>query len=376
MKKILENFDIRSQIIVFVLMFVWLIFTFTTDGSFLEARNISNLLRQASITSILAIGMLFVIISGEIDLSIGSKVAFLGAIFTLIDLANTSIYLNFIILIAIATTLGAIDGWLISYKKIPSFIATLAGMLIFRGLTLFITKGYTIGGLSNEVLVISNYYISSGYSNFALFVILGIIGFNYYLDFNRNLLYKTGNQDFRIYVIKFIFVWFVFYSFVFLLNQYQGIPLPFIIMFIIAYLFKFISQSTVFGKYVYAIGCNETATNNSGIDVKFNKMKVYAVNGALVGIAAVLLLSRTGAATPSAGTLLELDAIAACFVGGASMKGGIGTVVGAVVGALIMASLKNGMTMMNVDSYWQQIFSGLILLIAVWIDLYKNKTSK
>ncbi len=373
MKKVLEHFDIKSQLIVFILVIVWSIFTFTTDGSFLEARNISNLLRQASITSILAIGMLFVIISGEIDLSIGSKVAFLGAIFTLFDLGHTPIYFNFIILLIIATFLGAIDGWLISYKKIPSFITTLAGMLIFRGLTLFITKGYTIGGLSNEVLVISNYYISSGYSNFALFVILGIIAFNYYLDFNRNIVYKTGNQDFRVYIIKFIFVWFVFYSFVFLLNQYQGIPLPFIIMFIIAYLFKFISQSTVFGKYVYAIGCNEIATNNSGIDVKFNKMKVYAVNGALIGIAAILLLSRTGAATPSAGTLLELDAIAACFVGGASMKGGIGTVVGAVVGALIMASLKNGMTMMNVDSYWQQIFSGLILLAAVWIDLYKNK---
>jgi D-xylose transport system permease protein len=369
------NFDLRTYMMIFALVSIWIIFSFTTGGSFLTARNISNLFRQAVFTSMLAIGMVLVIIMGHIDLSVGSIVGLAGGVIAILDVwQGINPILSIAITLLLGLVLGLWNGWWTAYQKVPSFIVTLGGLLIFRGVLVGITRGTTIGPMSDLF-----YYLGKGYLGkefgifFALFVALILV----YLQWNRRknkLKYNFEVLPLKLEISKIVFSVVLLISFVMILNAYRGIPIPLLVLTLFLAIFMFITSKTTFGRHIYAIGGNADAAKLSGIDIKKITLVVFMINGLMAAIGGIFLTSRLNAASVAAGDGAELDAIAACVIGGASLAGGIGKVGGAVVGAVVMASLDNGMSLMNVENFWQSIIKGLILILAVWVDMYtKNK---
>jgi D-xylose transport system permease protein len=365
----LKSMNLKLIVMIVAIIFIMLLFSFMTEGSYLSPRNISNLFRQTAITGILAIGMVFVIISGEIDLSVGSMMGLLGGGAAILD-----VWFGFPLPLTIALTLGAglllglWNGWWVAYRKVPSFIVTLAGMLAFRGILIGITDGTTVAPTSSEMMIIGQSYLPNMVS-----LIIGIGGLAMYFGWQKkhNLSQKSYNIEVgpsTPKLIKNVLFGIAVLSFILLLNDYRGVPTPVLLLCLFTLLGTFIATKTRFGRRIYAIGGNIDAARLSGINVDKNKLAVFAMNGFLVAIAALILISRLGAGSPSAGNIAELDAIAACVIGGASMSGGVGIVFGAVVGAFIMASLDNGMSMMDVPTFWQYIVKGGILLLAVWMD--------
>lgn len=376
-KKILKNLMPENTImIIFALIIIWLIFYFCTDGTFLTARNISNLFRQMSITGMISIGMIFVIISNEIDLSAGSAMALLGGIAAIL---NVQIGLGIIPVICITLILGIIIGlWngLWVSLKIPSFIVTLAGMLAFRGILVGITKGRTIAPISSSFKLISQSYIPNIISYMIIFSIILLMIVLSIIDRKNRLSNNLETIPVRNLFFSLFFKSFFMILGVFLLNQYYGVPSPVMILILVGCLFSFIAKKTIFGRLMYAVGGNKEAVRLAGISVNKTKIMIYVVHGILVAIAGLMLTSRLAAASVSAGTNAELDAIAACYIGGASTSGGIGSVFGAILGTLVMASLDNGMSMMNIEPSWQYVVKGLILLMAVLFDvLSKNNNN-
>ncbi|AYO29967.1 sugar ABC transporter permease [Biomaibacter acetigenes] len=369
------NFDLKTYTMIIALLSIWVIFFITTKGDFLTPRNFSNLLRQMSSTAILATGMVFVIIAGQIDLSVGSLLGLLGGIAAILNVwLNVDGILSILITLLIGLLLGIWNGWWVAYKKVPSFIVTLAGMLLFRGILIGISKGLTIAPLSADFQFVGQAYLTKpiGY----ILGILAIIATVYGVLNGRKSKIKYGldTPSLSIDILKIVGLVLLIVVFVGVLNIYQGIPLPVFILALIALVFSYIASRTVFGRRVYALGGNIEAAKLSGIDVKKITLILFAINGLLAAVAGVLLASRLNAASVAAGQNAELDAIAACVIGGASLMGGVGTVGGAIIGALVMASIDNGMSMLNTPPFWQYVVKGLILLIAVWIDMEsKNK---
>lgn len=378
-KKETTKIKINSKLytMIIAMVSIWIIFTVTTHGNFITPRNLSNLLRQMSITGILAIGMVFVIILGEIDLSVGSLLGLLGGIAAIL---NVWYKMNAITTIAIVLALGLLlglwNGWWIAYKKVPSFIVTLAGMLVFRGALVGISKGQTVAPLTKDLKIVGQAYFPDmfGYAVGILAILASVL----IISNSRKKKIKYGLEipskslDFaKIAAITVMTVLFIV-----ILNKYQGFPVPVFIMFVLAVVFSFISSNTVFGRRIYAIGGNREAAKLSGINVNKSVLIIYAINGLMAAIAGILLAARLNAGSVAAGQNAELDAIASCVIGGASLAGGAGSVSGALVGALVMASIDNGMSMLNTQPFWQYIVKGLILLIAVWLDITsKNKQS-
>lgn len=369
--------DFRTYMMIVALVSIWIIFSFTTGGSFLTARNISNLFRQSVFTSVLAIGMVLVIIMGHIDLSVGSLVGLAGGVIAILDVWQG---MNPVFSIGLTLLLGLIlglwNGWWVAYRKVPSFIVTLGGLLIFRGILVGITRGTTIGPMSDIF-----YYLGKGYlSNttgiiFAVLAGLAVI-FVQWKSRQDKLKYNFDVLPLKIEIAKIAVSVILLVVFILVLNTYRGIPAPLMILAIFLAIFSFITSKTVFGRHIYAIGGNADAAKLSGIDLKKITLVVFMINGLMASIGGIFLTSRLNAASVAAGDGAELDAIAACVIGGASLAGGIGKVGGAVVGAIVMASLDNGMSLMNVENFWQSIIKGLILILAVWVDMYtKNKNA-
>lgn len=373
--KTLFNFDVKTYTMVLALVSIWLIFSFATNGDFLSSRNLSNLFRQMSITGILSIGMVFVIIAGHIDLSVGSLMGLLGGI-----AAITNVWFKVDGILAMGLALfagllvGLFNGWLIAYKKIPSFIVTLGGLLVFRGILVGATKGTTVASLSPEIRFLGNAYLVEGIG-----IGLGLlaIGAMVYASISSRKLraqYGLTIAPLSIETLKIVFSAALVVLLISILNSYQGFPVPVFILAVLAVIFTYVLNKTVFGRRVYAIGGNMEAAKLSGINVNKMTLSIFAINGFLVAIAGILLCSRLNAASVAAGQNAEMDAIAACVIGGASLMGGVGSVGGAIVGALVMASLDNGMSMLNIETFWQYIVKGSILVLAVWVDIAtKNK---
>ncbi|MBV7275135.1 sugar ABC transporter permease [Clostridiaceae bacterium UIB06] len=358
------------------LVVIWAIFTVTTGGNFLSTRNLSNLLRQMSTTGILAIGMVFVIILGEIDLSVGSMLGLLGGIAAILNVwFNMGAVPTIIITLILGLVLGFWNGFWVAYKKVPSFIVTLAGMLVFRGILIGISKGNTIAPLSESMKVVGQSYFPNvvGYVIAVVTIVISI----YLINNSRKKKLKYGLEvaPMRNDIIKVALIGVGVTAVVAILNDYSGFPLPVFIMGIFAIVFSYMASSTVFGRRIYAIGGNKEAAKLSGINVNKQMLMIYAFNGLLAAIAGILLTSRLNAGSVSAGTNAELDAIASCVIGGASLAGGTGSVAGALVGALVMATIDNGMSMLNTQPFWQYIVKGLILLLAVWVDI-RSKDKK
>lgn len=359
--------------IIFSIIFIWLTFHFLTGGTFLTPRNISNLFRQMSITGMLSIGMIFVIISNEIDLSAGSAMALLGGIAAIL---NVKLGMGIIPVIIITLLLGVLIGlWngLWVSLKIPSFIVTLAGMLAFRGILVGITGGRTIAPVTNNFKLIGQSYVPNTISYILISIIIAFIFISNSIDRKNKIANGIEVENQKENLLKITGKSLAMLFSVFLLNQYYGVPTPVMILIIFIASFSYISKKTVFGRLIYAIGGNKEAVRLSGINVDKIKIAVYVVHGILVAVAGLILTSRLAAASVSAGTNAELDAIAACYIGGASTAGGVGTVFGAILGALVMASLDNGMSMMNVEPSWQYAVKGLILLLAVLLDILNKK---
>ncbi|HFK7186838.1 TPA: xylose ABC transporter permease XylH [Serratia odorifera] len=365
----LKSLNLQVFVMLAAIVAIMLFFTFTTEGAYLSARNISNLLRQTAITGILAVGMVFVIVSAEIDLSVGSMMGLLGGAAAIFDVwLGWPLPLTIVVTLLAGLLLGAWNGWWVAYRKVPSFIVTLAGMLAFRGILIGITNGTTVAPTSSAMSQIGQSYLPDGLGfGFGALGLMLFVAWQWRRRSKRvqlGLPVAAAGGDVTRQSITAVIV----LGAVYLLNDYRGVPTPVLILTALMLAGMFMATRTAFGRRIYAIGGNIDAARLSGVNVERTKLAVFAINGLMVAIAGLILSSRLGAGSPSAGNIAELDAIAACVIGGTSLAGGIGSVAGAVMGAFIMASLDNGMSMLDVPTFWQYIVKGAILLLAVWMD--------
>lgn len=367
---------LRAYIMIVVLGLIWAYFHWATDSIFLTPRNLSNLMTQMSVTAILAVGMLMVIVSANIDLSVGSVLGFTGGIAAYAMTAmQFGLPAAIVCAIVVGVAIGVFHGVLTAYLNIPAFIVTLGGLLAWRGAVKWLLGGNTIP-ISDETFNAignSNLPLSVGWGLAAAAVAFVLV--MAYRSARSVKDYGLGEANYSGELLKAIIPIGGIVAFIWVMNSYQGVPIPVLILLAVALLGSFLTNSTTFGRYLYAIGGNAEAARLSGIDNKFNIIKVYALLGALTGIAALIFTARVGSAAPDAGVLKELDAIAACVIGGASLMGGRGTIFGACLGALIMASLDNGMSLLNVRDFMQDIIKGSILVVAVGIDMAGKKQS-
>jgi D-xylose transport system permease protein len=368
---------LRAYTMVFALIMVWLLFTWATDGIFLEARNFSNLMRQTAVTGVLAVGMLMVIVAGQIDLSVGSAVGLTGCISAImVTWLGWGLVPSVVAALAVGVIIGALQGALVAYANIPAFIVTLGGLLVWRGTIKGVSQGNTIpiglGGFKD----IGQSYVAPAIG--IVIAVLAILAISWTTIRRVRARTRYGlvaphalQTTLRIVVPSLVIL-----GFILALNSYAGVPIPVIILLAIAITGAFLTQNTTFGRYLYAIGGNPEAARLSGISLRRHILAVFCIMGALAGVAGVIYTARVGSASPDAGVLLELDAIAACVIGGASLMGGRGSVFGACLGALFMASLDNGMSLKNVPDFTQDIVKGSILVTAVGLDMLgRRKTS-
>jgi D-xylose transport system permease protein len=368
--------DVRAYTMIAALLSIWVLFSLLHER-FLSATNLSNLFLQMSATAILAIGMVLVIVAGHIDLSVGSLVGLTGGIAAMLNVWYDWPTIPVILAtVAIGAAIGFVQGWIIAYRAVPAFIVTLGGMLMFRGILFGTTGSVTIAPLSPSLKTVGQAYIADliGWG-------IGIIAllFAAYLVLrkrNARLRYGFDVEPLAVSIVRMVLIGAFVLGFVYLMNSYKGIPVPFIMVVVLALIFTFISKNTTFGRQVYAIGGNPEAARLSGINIKRRVLMVFILCNTLAAIAALVLTARLNAATMSSGQNAELDAIAACVIGGTSLMGGSGTIIGAVIGALVMASLDNGMSLMNMESFWQYIVKGGILVLAVYVDIYSRQRKK
>ncbi|WP_319005185.1 multiple monosaccharide ABC transporter permease [Niallia circulans] len=368
---------------IIALVFIMVFFQIITDGLLLKPLNITNLILQNSYILVLAVGMLLVIVTGHIDLSVGSVAAFVGAI-SAIMMVNyeMSPFLAIVISLVLGAVIGAWQGFWIAYVRIPAFIVTLAGMLLFRGLTMIVLEGKSIAPFPESFQKISSGFIpdlTSGGSLHLLTILIGIalsivIIFFQWKNRRNQLKHQFEVQPFGLFILKLVGMIVILNIFTFVLATYEGIPNILIVLGVLIVIYTFVTNKTKAGRHIYAIGGNEKAALLSGIKTKKMTFMVFVNMGVLSALSGLLFAARLNAATPKAGNLFELDAIAACFIGGASAYGGIGTIPGAIIGGLVMGIMNNGMSLMGLGVDWQQGIKGLVLLAAVAFDIYnKNK---
>ena len=380
-KQIKDN--IQTYAILLALVFIWILFSFLTEGRYAGSQNFSNLFRQMTVTAFLAVGMVLVIVTGNIDLSVGKLAGFVSVIAAKFQddiwfqyLPNNPILtttLSVLIGIGVGVLFEAIQGYLISYLQIPSFIVTLGGSWILSGGILVITQGKTIA--ANQPLFA---YIAQGYlPQMAGWIAAGIVILLLFLSMLQNRRNKV-KYGFKVIpmvldIVKTIFLSAVIAVYVYIVNQYNGLQIPVVLLAITVVVMSYVSTNTPVGRYAYAIGGNREAARLSGVNIKKNIFNVFILMGLLCGISGVVLASYVGYGTIAAGTGYELDAIASCILGGTSTLGGVGTIFGAIIGSLIMASLTSGLQMLNVPAAWQYILKGIVLVLAVYADVYLKK---
>jgi D-xylose transport system permease protein len=270
--------------------------------------------------------------------------------------------------------IGLWNGVIVAYLKVPAFIVTLGGLLIFRGLMIAVTGGKSISPLEKSLGVIYNGYLPDEIGLIIAVLVIGFIVFNILWHRHKRRQYGLETKSFISDLAKICFFSGLVAAYVIFINSYYGVQVPVLIMAFVAFLFAYLSKNTRFGRYAYAIGGNREAARLSGINLKANVLKVFILMGMLIGIAGIMLSARVGTGAPGGGETYELYAIAACVIGGTSLMGGEGTILGALIGSLVMASLDNGMVLLNVPSFAQYVIKGLVLVFAVWMDVATRKT--
>lgn len=352
------------------------------NPTFLSPGNLTNIVLQYSYILILAIGMVIVIIAGHIDLSVGSVVALTGATAAVIVIRGQQPWwVGVLAAIAVGLLVGAWQGFWVAYVGIPAFIVTLAGMLLFRGLTFIVLSNVSLSPFGGTYYSIANGFINGllggyGVDVFTLVIFaIGVVGYAVWQVRGRRskLAHQQSVEALGWFVAKIAIVAAVVMWFGYQLSISRGLPFVLIILAVLIIAYSVITQKSVFGRHVYAIGGNLHAALLSGVNVRRVNFWIFVNMGLLAGIAGVVFSSRTNGAQPGAGNMFELDAIAACFIGGAAVTGGIGRVGGAIVGGLIMAVMSNGMQLMGLDQATQQVVKGLVLLIAVAFDVWNKR---
>ena len=373
----LRTSGLRAYTMLLALIVIWLFFQWATIdqyhpyGLFLGAVNFSKLLQQMAVTGVLAVGMLMVIVCGNIDLSVGAVVGLAGGIAALTQ--GWGLIPSLASAILVGLLIGALQGTLVAYFNIPAFIATLGGLEAWRGVILKLTKGATIPVELPFFRSLGRDFIDP---RIGIGLAIAGIGTIVWTNIRRSRARQrhglapstVGAIAARILVPSAVIV-----AFIFLMNQAGGVPIPVIFLLAVALAGAFLTANTTFGRYLYAIGGNPDAARLSGINLQRYVLAAFCVMGALAGLASILHTARVGSASPDAGTLMELDAIASCVIGGTSLMGGRGTVFGAVLGALILASLDNGMSLLNVENWAQYVVKGGVLVAAVGFDMFGRK---
>ena len=379
----------RQYGMVFALAAAMVILGIMTNGIFFRPVNLTNLVLQNSYVLVLAVGMLLCTLTGNVDLSVGSVICFVGAVcgVMIVDM-NINPFLTMFVALLMGAVIGMWQGFWIAFVRVPPFIATLAGMLIFRGLGQAILQGQTKAPFPREFQVISSGYIPDplgglniGSISLHLFsiviglVIIALIIVNEILKRKKQKEYNFDVLPVGIWIFKVTAIAAVLMAFTVVFAMYRGFPNILIVLGILIIMYQFVASRTVQGRHIYALGGNAKAAKLSGVKTEWVMFWVYTNMAILAAVAAVVFSARLNAATPKAGQGFELDAIAACYVGGAAVSGGMGTVIGAVVGGLFIGVLNNGMSILGVSTDWQQAIKGFVLLAAVAFDLYSKRKS-
>jgi putative multiple sugar transport system permease protein len=377
--------NVREYGMLIALIAVMLFFQLQTGGVLLRPVNITNLVLQNSYVITMALGMLLIIVSGWIDLSVGSVVAVVGA---LAGVLIVRYHVNWVAVVAISlflgAAIGAFQGYWVAYLKIPSFIVTLAGFLMFRGLTIALLQGESVGPFPRGFQNISSGFIPDFFQNEGLHITTLLIGvilsvFLIWLDMRtRKNQQKYGFEVTPLYffVVKQVAITIAVMGLCYLMASYKGLPNVLVLLFILIAAYAFMTSQTVIGRRIYAMGGNVKAAMLSGVNTTRLLFYTFVNMGVLAALAGLIVAARLNSSTPNAGDGMELDVIAACFIGGASPTGGVGKVIGAVVGAFLIGVLNNGMSIMGVGIDWQKVVKGIVLLLAVLFDVYnKNKNA-
>ncbi|KXG85811.1 multiple monosaccharide ABC transporter permease [Agrobacterium bohemicum] len=375
--------NIREYGMLIALVAIMVFFQFYTGGILFRPVNLTNLILQNSFIVIMSLGMLLVIVAGHIDLSVGSIVAFVGAIAAILTVQwGMNPLLAALICLGVGGLIGAAQGYWIAYHRIPSFIVTLAGMLVFRGLTLFVLGGKNIGPFPVDFQVVSTGFLPDiggieGINVTSMALTLAITLALFVLALRRrqvNVRHGIDVEPFGFFLVQNVLIAAAILFLGYQLSTYRGLPNVLIVMLVLIAVYSFVTRRTTIGRRIYAMGGNEKATKLSGINTERLSFLTFVNMGVLAGLAGMIIATRLNSATPKAGAGFELDVIAACFIGGASASGGVGKITGAVIGAFIMGVMNNGMSIVGLGIDFQQMVKGLVLLAAVFFDVYnKNK---
>ncbi|MFE5714003.1 multiple monosaccharide ABC transporter permease [Streptomyces sp. NPDC056501] len=358
------------------------LFAVWTGGDLLLPRNVSNLVLQNSYILILAIGMMIVIVAGHIDLSVGSITAFVGGVAAVLMVQHDLPWpVAALLCLAIGAVAGAAQGLLIAYAGMPSFIVTLAGMLVFRGLTEVFLEGQTLGPFPDSLQKLANGFLpevgpSTSYHNLTLvlgFVLIAAVIRQEVRDRRRQSAFALEVLPAGLFAVKLAALTAAIVIFTLLLASYKGAPVVLLILAALLVGFGYLMRNAVIGRHVYAIGGNLPAAKLSGVRDRKVTFLVFLNMGMLAALAGLVFAARFNAASPKAGLNFELEAIAAAFIGGASMSGGVGTVLGAIIGGLVLGVLNNGMNLVGIGTDWQQVIKGLVLLAAVGFDVWNKR---
>lgn len=383
-KKKTVNLSLKQYGMVFAMLIIFIIFYALTGGTNATPMNMNNLIMQNSYVIILATGMLLCVLTGNVDLGVGSYVALCGAVAAkLIVEQNMNIPFAFLIAILVGIAFGAFNGFFIAYLNIPPFVVTLAGMLIGRGLTYTLLENKTVGPLPDAYVKVGAGFLFTNKIEFGgssidlITILIAVIASVLVIGAELKKIKTQQKYGFAMVPVwqtgvklaaTLLIIWFVFFK----IASYNGVPIILIIMAVIVGIYHFITSKTVAGRQVYALGGNEKAARLSGINTKKVYFWVYTNMGFLAAIAGIVLSARNASATPKAGDGFELDAIAACYIGGAAASGGVGTVIGAVIGAFVMGILNNGMFLIGLSTDLQKVVKGLVLLGAVTFDVLSS----
>ena len=375
--------NLREYGMLISLVAIMVLFQVLTDGTLMRPLNLTNLVLQNSYIVIMALGMLLVIVAGHIDLSVGSVCGFIGALAAVLMVQYDWPYLpTGLFCILAGALIGAAQGWFVAYARMPSFIVTLAGMLVFKGLTLALLAGQSVGPFPTAFQKLSSGFVPDPFGAESLRLASLVLGAVAALALilsklrGRAQLARHGMEEepFGFFLVKNLFFAAAILYFCYLLATYRGLPNVLIVMAVLIVAYDFVTRRTTVGRRIYAMGGNEKAARLSGIHTQRLAFLTFVNMGALAALAGLVFAARLNTATPKAGLGFELDVIAACFIGGASASGGVGRVMGAVIGAFIMGVMNNGMSIMGIGIDYQQVIKGLVLLAAVFIDVYnRNK---
>jgi putative multiple sugar transport system permease protein len=375
--------NLRDYGMLLSLVAIMAFFQVATDGTLMQPLNLTNLVLQNSYIVIMALGMLLVIVAGHIDLSVGSVVGFVGAVAAVLMVQFEMHFVPATLLcLATGAAIGAMQGWFIAFYKVPSFIVTLAGMLVFKGLALALLQGQSVGPFPPSFQLLSSGFIPDVFDGESLRIGSLVIGiavavvmvFAKLRQRARQARHGIEDEPAPFFVAKIAVFVVLIVGLSYLLASYKGLPNVLVVMTLLMLLYDFVTTRTTIGRRIYALGGNEKAARLSGVKTQWLTFWTFVNMGVLAAVAGLVFAARLNTATPKAGLGFELDVIAACFIGGASASGGVGKVLGAVIGALVMGVMNNGMSILGVGIDYQQVIKGGVLLAAVFVDVYnRNK---